>query len=196
VYECVADRADEFSASQRTFQNHSAIRTGAGRIVFRDLFNGYPILSGFVGHTAYELPVRPLRDLLVGLASKIYSVLDDAHITHGKDRYAVSHRRAAGSRLSWRPGQGGTNGVPLPQPILIMLRQYWLTHRDPIWLFPSPFQPACPGGLGQGERSHGSQPVRELWVQGHTFQLVANTQPHQVVVCKLQTGHACGNSRS
>ena len=89
VYECVADRADEFSASQRTFQNHSAIRTGAGRIVFRDLFNGYPILSGFVGHTAYELPVRPLRDLLVGLASKIYSVLDDAHITHGKARFSL-----------------------------------------------------------------------------------------------------------
>jgi hypothetical protein len=25
--------------------------------------------------------------------------------------FAVSHRRAAGVRLSWRPGQGGTNGV-------------------------------------------------------------------------------------
>ncbi len=57
--------------------------------VFRNMFNGYPILSGFVGYTAHELPVRPLRDLLVGLASKIYSVLDVAHIAHGKARYSL-----------------------------------------------------------------------------------------------------------
>ena len=36
---------------------------------------------------------------------------------------------------------------------------------------------------------HGSQPVRELWIQGHTFQLVANTQPHQVVTRKLRNHH-------
>ena len=26
--------------------------------------------------------------------------------------------------------------VPLPEPTLAMLRQYWLTHRHPVWLFP------------------------------------------------------------
>ncbi len=26
--------------------------------------------------------------------------------------------------------------VPLPQPTLEMLRRYWATHRDPVWLFP------------------------------------------------------------
>ena len=37
-------------------------------------------------------------------------------------------------------GKGGKDRyVPLPQPILEMLRQYWATHRQPIWLFPSPF---------------------------------------------------------
>jgi site-specific recombinase XerD len=37
-------------------------------------------------------------------------------------------------------GKGGKDRyVPLPQPILEMLRQYWATHRHPIWLFPSPF---------------------------------------------------------
>ena len=30
---------------------------------------------------------------------------------------AVSHRCAAGVRLSWRPGQGGTNGVVAPEPV-------------------------------------------------------------------------------
>jgi integrase/recombinase XerD len=28
--------------------------------------------------------------------------------------------------------------VPLPQPTLELLRQYWLTHRHPVWLFPAP----------------------------------------------------------
>ena len=28
--------------------------------------------------------------------------------------------------------------VPLPDPCLKMLRQHWLTHRHPVWLFPSP----------------------------------------------------------
>jgi integrase len=37
--------------------------------------------------------------------------------------------------------RGKARYVPLPQPILVMLRLYWLTHRDPVWLFPSPFQP-------------------------------------------------------
>lgn len=37
-------------------------------------------------------------------------------------------------------GKGGKDRyVPLPQPILEMLRRYWVTHRNPIWLFPSSF---------------------------------------------------------
>jgi site-specific recombinase XerD len=35
-------------------------------------------------------------------------------------------------------GKGGKDRyVPLPQPILRMLRQYWSIHRNPVWLFPS-----------------------------------------------------------
>ena len=38
-------------------------------------------------------------------------------------------------------GKGGKDRyVPLPQPILELLRQYWVTHRNPVWLFPSPVQ--------------------------------------------------------
>lgn len=76
--------------------------------VFRDLFNGYPILTGFVGHTAHELPVRPLRDLLVGLASKIYSVLDVAHIAHGKARYPPALKGGALQRISVMVAQSAT----------------------------------------------------------------------------------------
>ena len=59
-----------------------------------------------------------------GLHLQVSHIDSDRHLLHvchgkgGKDRY-----------------------VPLPQPILVMLRRYWLTHRDPVWLFPSPFQP-------------------------------------------------------
>jgi len=35
-------------------------------------------------------------------------------------------------------GKGGKDRfVPLPDSALSMLRQYWTTHRNPIWLFPS-----------------------------------------------------------
>jgi len=54
------------------------------------------------------------------------------HVRNGKgsrDRYAVSHRRAAGAL--------GTNGVPLPDRTLALLRQYWASHRNPRWLFPA-----------------------------------------------------------
>jgi len=38
-------------------------------------------------------------------------------------------------------GKGGKDRyVPLPQSVLEMLRQYWATHRDPIWIFPSSHQ--------------------------------------------------------
>jgi site-specific recombinase XerD len=35
-------------------------------------------------------------------------------------------------------GKGGKDRyVPLPDQILKMLRQYWATHRNPVWIFPS-----------------------------------------------------------
>jgi len=42
--------------------------------------------------------------------------------------------------------------VPLPEACLKLLRQHWLTHRNPVWLFPSPL-----------EDSH--QPMNESGVQ-------------------------------
>ena len=47
--------------------------------------------------------------------------------------------------------------VPLPDPCLKMLRQHWLTHRHPVWLFPSPVgdsqQPMSEGGLQRAFRA-------------------------------------------
>jgi site-specific recombinase XerD len=37
-----------------------------------------------------------------------------------------------------RQGKGGKDRyVPLPDSALVMLRQYWTTHRNSVWLFPS-----------------------------------------------------------
>jgi integrase/recombinase XerD len=38
-------------------------------------------------------------------------------------------------------GKGGKDRcVPLPSACLKMLRQHWLTHRNALWVFPSPFE--------------------------------------------------------
>lgn len=50
-------------------------------------------------------------------------------------------------------GKGGKDRyVPLASACLKMLRQHWLTHRNPLWLFPSPFEDA-------------NQPMNESGVQ-------------------------------
>jgi site-specific recombinase XerD len=44
-----------------------------------------------------------------------------------------------------RCGKGAKDRyVPLPQRTLELLRQYWATHRHPVWLFPAPGR----GGIG------------------------------------------------
>jgi integrase/recombinase XerD len=47
--------------------------------------------------------------------------------------------------------------IPLPDPCLTMLRQHWLTHRHPVWLFPSPMgdsqQPMSESGLQRAFRA-------------------------------------------
>src|SRR3970282_531107 len=55
--------------------------------------------------------------------------LQIGHIDGGRQLLHVCH------------GKGGKDRyVPLPQPVLEMLRQYWATHRDPVWIFPSTHQ--------------------------------------------------------
>ena len=52
---------------------------------------------------------------------------------------------AARLRIHVRQGQGAKDRcVPLPPRILARLRQYWGTHRQPVWIFPAPGR----GGTG------------------------------------------------
>ena len=49
-----------------------------------------------------------------------------------------------------RCGKGAKDRyVPLPQRTLELLRQYWTTHRHPVWLFPAPGR----GGIGMSTAS-------------------------------------------
>jgi integrase/recombinase XerD len=46
-------------------------------------------------------------------------------------------------QLHIHQGKGGKDRyVPLPEACLKMLRQHWLTHRHPLWVFPSRFEAA------------------------------------------------------
>ena len=43
--------------------------------------------------------------------------------------------------LHIKQGKGGKDRyVPLPEACLKLLRRHWLTHRNPLWLFPSPLE--------------------------------------------------------
>jgi site-specific recombinase XerD len=53
----------------------------------------------------------------------------------------ISHIDGARQLLHVCHGKGGKDRyVPLPEPVLTMLRQYWATHRNPVWIFPSTHQ--------------------------------------------------------
>jgi integrase/recombinase XerD len=58
-----------------------------------------------------------------------------------------------------RQGKGGKDRyVPLPQRTLPLLRSYWSTHRNPVWIFPAP------GRAGAG-MSTATQPMPRSSVQ-------------------------------
>ena len=53
-------------------------------------------------------------------------------------RLQVSQIDSARMQLHIRGGKGNQDrAIPLPERSLILLRVHWLTHRNPVWLFPS-----------------------------------------------------------
>jgi integrase/recombinase XerD len=62
----------------------------------------------------------------------------------------VSDIDAARLRIHVRQGKGAKDRyVPLPPRILELLRHYWGTHRNPVWIFPAPGR----GGTGMSTAS-------------------------------------------
>ena len=61
--------------------------------------------------------------------------------------------------LHIRQGKGNKDRyVPLPEGTLKLLRDYWSTHRHPVWLFPAPTRAGIP-------LSSATQPMEESGVQ-------------------------------
>jgi integrase/recombinase XerD len=69
----------------------------------------------------------------------------------------VSHIDSSRMVLHIHQGKGSKDRyVPLPQRTLVLLRGYWLSHRNPVWLFPS----AKEGGMATA-----TQPINVSGVQ-------------------------------
>jgi integrase/recombinase XerD len=106
--------------------------------------------------------------LLEGVHLRVNHIDSERHMLHvchgkgGKDRY-----------------------VPLPAPILRMLRRHWLTHRNPLWLFPSPFQvekgPMSESGVQRAFRAA----VRESGISKHA---TVHTLRHSYATHLLEAG--------
>ena len=122
--------------------------------------------------------VRPLREkkLPVVLSrDEVRRILGCVHLQHYRvcltTIYTCGLRLLEGVRLQVKDidsdrkqihvhhGKGGKDRyIPLPEESLKMLRQHWLTHRNPLWLFPAMRRPGQTPGQS-------SQPMEEGGIQ-------------------------------
>lgn len=75
--------------------------------------------------------------------------------------------------------------VPLPQKTLELIRRYWATHRDPVWIFPSPRKKI----KTQSSGSVNSKPINATGLQ-RTFKLALK----ECVIEKPATIHSLRHS--
>jgi integrase/recombinase XerD len=72
----------------------------------------------------------------------------------------VSQIDSSRMALHIRQGKGRKDRyVPLPQRTLALLRGYWLSHRNPVWLFPS----SRDGGMATARRAITPSGVQKAW---------------------------------
>lgn len=74
-------------------------------------------------------------------------------------RCPIRHRRSERMMVHVRHGKGAKDRyVPLPEHSLESLRQWWSTHRHPVWLFPTPTPAGVPA-------SSATQPMEPTGLQ-------------------------------
>lgn len=83
-------------------------------------------------------------------------------------------------------GKGGKDRyIPLPSACLKMLRQHWLTHRNLLWLFPSPFEDANQPMSASGVQRALRRAVQE---SGIHKQATVHTLRHSYATHLLEAG--------
>jgi len=89
----------------------------------------------------------------------------------------VSHIDSARMQLHLRDNKGGKDRrVPLPTLILKDLRQFWCTHRNPVWLFPKRHRDAV---LPDADRSMSTKgTARTFKVALHQSGVTKEATPH------------------
>jgi site-specific recombinase XerD len=120
-------------------------------------------------------PALPLKLPVVLTPEEVWRIIEQVHRPHYRVclsviytcglrllegvRLQVAQIDSARMQLLIRGGKGNKDrAVPLPPRTLTLLRQHWCSHRNPVWLFPSP-------GLSGDERPTASVPMEESGVQ-------------------------------
>jgi integrase/recombinase XerD len=94
-------------------------------------------------------------------------------------RLQVTDLDSARMLVHIRGGKGKKDRyVPLPQRTLELLRQYWVTHRHPVWLFPA-------GGNGPVQGAPADQPI-----SANTLQKVIRTARQEAGLTKAVSVHS------
>ena len=88
-------------------------------------------------------------------------------------------------------GKGGKDRcIPLPEASLLMLRKYWATHRNPIWLFPSVHSSLSPEQAAQFMHETGVQKAFRAALQesGVKKDATVHTLRHSYATHLLEAG--------
>jgi len=110
------------------------------------------------------LSLDEVRQVLVSLPTPMnqafYTAIYTLGLRLGEARHlAPWHIDSGRMCVSVRDAKGDDRLVPLPESTLAVLRNWWKTHRNPVWIFPAP-------GRDGKQATTATQPVSETTVQG------------------------------